>query len=384
MKTGANARAVSVTEDKSTRYHRLRRRADMAGTVSTGLVLLLLVVSGLAVGVRAGLVTALQAVAPSGVVDAAVVVLITTAVLVILQLVDLPFAYFHGFVLERRYGLSPQPAARWWNDQVKAAAVTIVLGVAGSSAVYLFLREAPSSWWALSAATFAVASVGVVKLAPTVLLPLFQTVRPLDRPPLAARLMALAIRARTDVVGVFEWVVSGHTRKANAALAGLGRTRRILLSDTLLADYSEDEIEVVMAHELAHHVHGDLWRALAFQTLLLVTGFFVAHLVLVRAVDVFGYSGLSDPASLPLLLLTGGVWMLLATPLAAAMSRARERAADRYALEVTGNPDAFVSAMRRLARQNLAEERPSGLSRLLLSHPSIDERLDAARAFTRT
>ena len=99
-----------------------------------------------------------------------------------------------------------------------------------------------------------------------VLLPIFYKFKPLDRPALVDRLMALATRARTDVVGVFEWVLSGHTRKANAALAGMGRTRRILLSDTLLADYSEDEIEVILAHELAHHVHRDLWRGIAVQT----------------------------------------------------------------------------------------------------------------------
>ena len=124
--------------------------------------------------------------------------------------------------------------------------------------------------------------VVLARLAPVVLLPMFYKFKPLERPALVARLLALAEKARTDVVGVFEWVLSGHTRKANAALAGMGQTRRILLSDTLLADYSEDEIEVVLAHELAHHVHRDLWRGIAVQTLLLFGGFFVADLVLRR------------------------------------------------------------------------------------------------------
>ena len=236
----------------------------------------------------------------------------------------------------------------------------------------------------LSAAIFVAAMVALARLAPVLLLPLFYRFRPLDRPQLAERLMALATRARTDVVGVFEWVLSGHTRKANAALAGLGQTRRILLSDTLLADYTDDEIEVVLAHELAHHVHRDLWRGIALQVVVVVGGFFFADLLLRAAGGWLQYRGLSDPAAIPLLMLTGGAWSFVMLPIANALSRAQERAADRYALETTRNPEAFVSAMRRLSQQNMAEDRPSTLVRLLFySHPPIRERIEAARAFMR-
>jgi STE24 endopeptidase len=196
--------------------------------------------------------------------------------------------------------------------------------------------------------------------------------------------MKLAANARTSVNGVFEWVLSSHTRKANAALAGMGRTRRILLSDTLLADYSEDEIEVILAHELAHHVHRDLWRGIAVQTVALAGGFWIASLLLGALAEPLGLRGLSDPAGLPLLLLTGGVWSFAILPLANALSRAQERAADRYALQATRNVDAFVTAMKRLSQQNLAEEYPSPIVRwLFYSHPPIRERIDAARAFGR-
>jgi len=217
-----------------------------------------------------------------------------------------------------------------------------------------------------------------------VLLPIFYKFKPLDRPALADRLMTMATRARTDVVGVFEWVLSGHTKKANAALAGMGRTRRILLSDTLLADYSEDEIEVILAHELAHHVHRDLWRGIAVQSVILVAGFFVTDLILRAAAGPLELRGISDPAGLPLLMLAGGAWSFLALPLANAVSRRQERAADRYALTTTRNVDAFVTAMKRLSQQNLAEEYPSAIVRwLFYSHPPIRERIDAARAFAR-
>src|SRR5690242_7859985 len=182
------------------------------------------------------------------------VVAMTMVLIVILQIAELPFAYYQGYLLEHRYGLSTQTPGHWVSDYAKGIALGVVLAVAGASVVFATLRNAPGSWWWISAAIFAVAMIGLAQLAPVVLLPIFYKFKPLDRPALVARLMGLATRARTDVVGVFEWVLSGHTKKANAALAGMGKTRRILLSDTLLTDYSEDEIEVILAHELAHHV----------------------------------------------------------------------------------------------------------------------------------
>ena len=373
-----------VNEDKSTRYHRLRRRADLSGTAVAGIVLLILAVSGAGVRIREGFQAIAGAVLPAGLDEPATVVLVTIAVLVILQVVEFPFAWYQGFALEHRYGLSTQKGAHWLADHVKATAVGMVLAVAAASVVFTTLRRWPDAWWVLSAAIFVAAMVALARLAPVLLLPLFYRFRPLDRPQLAERLMALATRARTDVVGVFEWVLSGHTRKANAALAGLGQTRRILLSDTLLADYTDDEIEVVLAHELAHHVHRDLWRGIALQVVVVVGGFFFADLLLRAAGGWLQYRGLSDPAAIPLLMLTGGAWSFVMLPIANALSRAQERAADRYALETTRNPEAFVSAMRRLSQQNMAEDRPSTLVRLLFySHPPIRERIEAARAFTR-
>jgi STE24 endopeptidase len=260
----------------------------------------------------------------------------------------------------------------------------IALAVLATAVIYYALREWPDHWWWISAAVFAVATIGLAQLAPVVLLPIFYKFKPLDRPALVERLVKLAASARTNVNGVFEWVLSSHTKKANAALAGLGRTRRILLSDTLLADYSEDEIEVILAHELAHHVHHDLWRGIAVQAVALFGGFFAGDMILTAFAEPLGLRGISDPAGLPALLLVGGVWTFLLLPVVNAVSRAQERAADRYALTTTRNVGAFVTAMKRLSQQNLAEEYPSKIVRFLFySHPPIPERIDAARAFGR-
>jgi len=372
-----------MNEDKATIYHRLRRRADLLGTVAAGVVLMGLALSGGSHRLRE-LAAALSQWVPERLNDAVMVIVVTILVMLILQIVELPFAFYQGHRLEHRYGLSTQSLGHWLSDQAKGVALGLALAVAGASVVFFTLRTWPDQWWWISAAVFAGATMGLTRLAPVVLLPLFYTFKPLDRPALAARLIALAARARTDVVGVFEWVLSSHTRKANAALAGLGRTRRILVSDTLLADYSEDEIEVILAHELAHHVHHDLWRGIAVQAVALAGGFYVAHLVLAAAAEPLALRGVADPAALPALLLVGGAWTFAVLPVVNAVSRAQERAADRYALTTTRNVDAFVTAMKRLSQQNLAEEYPSRLVRwLFYSHPPIRERIEAARQFGR-
>ena len=372
-----------MNEDKSAKYHRLRRRADLLGMAGAGVLLLGLSLFGGAHRLRE-LSAAIAQWAPGGIEEGMTVVVMTIVLMVILQIVELPFAFYQGHLLEHRYGLSTQSAGHWLTDQAKGVGLGLVLAVAGTSVIYFALRQWPDHWWWISAVAFALATIGLARIAPVVLLPIFYKFKPLDRPALVERLLALATRARTDVVGVFEWVLSGHTKKANAALAGMGRTRRILLSDTLLADYSEDEIEVILAHELAHHVHRDLWRGIAVQSAIMTAGFFAASLILRAVAGPLELRGIADPAGLPVLLLAGGAWSFLALPLANAMSRAQERAADRYALATTRNVDAFVTAMKRLSQQNLAEEYPSPIVRwLFYSHPPIRERIDAAREFGR-
>jgi STE24 endopeptidase len=305
-------------------------------------------------------------------------------VVLITEVAQLPFAFYRGVVLERRYGLSTQTTPRWALDQLKGAVLTLIFGVGGALMVWSLLRWSPDWWWLPAAIGFSVILIGLAQLAPVVLLPLFYDFKPLDRASLVARLVALAERAGAHVLGVFEWRLSDRTRKANAALTGIGRTRRILLSDTLLAEHSDDEIEVILAHELAHHVYRDIWRGLALESVLIGLGFFLADRALTLLAGSFGITGKTDIAALPLLLLTSGLVSIALMPAANALSRAHERRADRYALDMTKNAPAFVSAMKRLAAQNLAEERPSRLVELLFySHPPMAARIEAAHAWAK-
>jgi Zn-dependent protease with chaperone function len=372
-----------VNEDKASRYHRLKRTVGVASLVWSAVLLAGLMATGASAAIRDAAVSAVRNVPPAARPAAAVVAYVVCLAL-INELGGLPLSMYGGFAIERRYGLSTQSLRGWIADEIKGLAVGLVLGCFAASAIYVFIRRSPDGWWLPAGALFALLIVGLANLAPVLLLPLFYSVKPLGRDSLRTRLMALADRASTRVLGVYEWGLAAKTRKANAALTGLAGTRRILVSDTMLTDYSEDEIEVVLAHELAHHVHGDIWKGLIFESALLLAGFFAAARVLRSSVEAAGLRGPDDVAGLPLLLLAAGAVSLVMLPAAHALSRRHERQADRFALELTRNPAAFVSAMRRLAAQNLAEEHPSKLIEwLFYSHPPIRERVASAQAFKR-
>jgi len=363
-----------ANEDKATRYHRLRRQAGLTSTALSAVVLLLL----LATGWSASLRDSAAGIAAGSFFLTVVVYVALLAILV--EVVQLPLAYYEGVSLERRYGLSTQTAARWWLDRLKLTIVGLAFALIGALIVCGLLRWDPERWWIAAAVCFGSILIVLAQLAPVLLLPLFYRVRPLQRQALVDRLVALAERAGARILGVFEWQLSDRTRKANAALTGIGRTRRILLSDTLLAEHSDDEIEVILAHELAHHVHHDIWKGIALEAALLTLCLYVTDRVLEAAVGRFGVADKADVAAMPILVLTAGAVSLALMPLANALSRVHERRADRYALEMTRNASAFASAMKRLGAQNLAEERPSRVVELLFySHPPIAARLEAAR-----
>ena len=298
------------------------------------------------------------------------------------ELLLAPLGYYQGLTLERRYGLSTQTTAAWWRDYLKAGGIAFLFGSAAALIVLSLIRWDPETWWLPASAVFAGVLVLLAQLAPLVLLPLFYDLKPLDREGLARRLVALAARSGTRVAGVFEWRLSDRTRKANAAFTGIGRTRRILLSDTLLGEYSDDEMEVILAHELAHQVHRDVWSGIAFESALIGVAFYASAQALAALDTAWGLAGRADVAALPIVVLCGALVSLVLRPAANAFSRAHERRADRYALDMTRNVAAFTSAMRRLAAQNLAEEHPSRLVEVLFyTHPPTPARIEAARAW---
>jgi STE24 endopeptidase len=299
----------------------------------------------------------------------------------IYYLMNLPLSYYSGFILPHRYGLSNQNMRGWISDQIKNLLVGGILGLLVLQVIYAVLRAYPETWWIWASAFLLFFTVLMANLAPVLLMPLFYKFQPLgeEYSNLVERLTRLAEKAGTRVRGVYKFDMSRRTKAANAALTGLGSTRRIILGDTLLSEFSEEEIETVLAHELGHHVHRDIPIGIAIETFSTVVGLFLASRIMSWGAEYFSFVGPADPAALPLLLLVLALYALVTMPLTNAYSRWRERRADEYALKATGKGRAYASALTRLANQNLADADPEPWVEFLLhSHPPLGKRIARA------
>lgn len=290
---------------------------------------------------------------------------------------------YYGLRLERRFKLSTQKTRPWLWDQVKEFLVGVVFASVIAELLYFAIRVEPQHWWLIAWATFMVLFVLLAQIAPLVLFPIFYKFEPLENEDLKNRLVRLSERAGTKVRGIYKWHLSEKSNKANAALTGLGATRRIILADTLLDHYSADEIEAVLAHELGHHVHRHIFKSILVQALVTLAGFWAANYVLHLSIEQWGmFETLSDFSNLPLLVLVSTVLSLLLMPALNAYSRFNERQADRYAFESIRSVQPFISSMNKLAAQNLAERTPSRwVEWLFHSHPAISRRVAAAEAW---
>ena len=373
-----------MNEDKAARYQRLARRGRALAVVSRGGILIGSITVGFPPDILAPVLTHVlpASIAPEPLVAAVSAALGAVALGVAVELAALPFIWHVEFVLERRYGLSREPFRAWLGDHAVHGSVRrIAWWAAAAGIVFLAMAYRPDDWWWLAGAGFLVVTLARATLAPRLLARwLFET-RPLARPVLRKRLEALAQLSGAAGIGIYEWRIGGRSDTANAMVVGIGPSRRILVSDTLLDDYSEAEIEVVVAHELAHHAHHDLWQAIAVDAAVVTAACGAAHWVLTGPAARAGLPGLGDVAGLPLLALIVGGLVVAAIPFTRGLSRWHERRADRYAIRITGNRDAFVSGLRRLGAQHLAEERPSRLVEwLFYSHPPLGARMSAGRA----
>lgn len=298
-----------------------------------------------------------------------------------LELATLPLDFWSSYVVEHAHGLSNQTVGRWFLKRLKSWLVGGILGLAMTSGLYAILWSAGDSWWLWATAGWLGVTLLLGRILPVVILPIFYKVVPIDDASLLERLRRLTAGTTLAIEGVYRLDLSADTKKANAALAGLGRSRRVLLGDTLLAAFSPEEIDVVFAHELGHHVHRHLIKMICVRVVTSLAGFWLIDLTLRRLAPALGFSGVGDPAALPLLLWVLAVFGLALTPIQNALSRHFERQSDAYALARTGNRDAFRSAFLKLARMNKSDPAPHPFVEwLFYDHPAIGKRLATANA----
>ncbi|MEX1276173.1 MAG: M48 family metallopeptidase [Bacteroidota bacterium] len=308
--------------------------------------------------------------------DYLVLLLFVGALWLLEGIVTLPLSYYSGYVLEHRYGLSNQTRGVWVREGIKGVLVGAALMMPLVLVVFFWIRTYGAMWWLPVGATLFLFSVILARLAPILIFPLFYKFKPLEEGGLKTTILSLCGKIGMPVEGVFVFDMSRNTKKANAAFTGIGKSRRIILGDTLVANFTDEEIETVFAHELGHYKLRHVWVMMAFGTVSSFLGLYGTALVYKTSLGWFGFTTPDEIAALPLLGLWLGVYSLLTNPLSNMLSRAHEYAADRFAVQLSGKTRAFQNALTKLAKVNLADPSPHPLVEFLFhSHPSIEKRI---------
>jgi STE24 endopeptidase len=375
-----------MNETKAARYQRLKRRTEAVGLLSGAVMLLLLVLTPGARGL-ARWATSVGAGASAPVAALVSLGAFVACAVVLWELLALPSALYWSLTVGRRYGRAESDGTveSVLAAQAQASVVALVSAAVAGLVVQLSIWLVDGWWWLLSGLALAGVLAAALGVAPWVLAWLGEA-GPVSRPALADRLAALAARARVAVAGIDEWRVgrSPRTAGSTAIVAGVGRARRVFVSRELIDDWSDEEVAVVVAHELAHHAHHDLWRTLAVDGAVLAASFGIAELMREWVGSALGLAGRGNLAELPFVALVAGAAWIGATPVRHAYSRRQERAADEFALAITGETEAFGSALRRLSARHLVEERPARAIRWLYHrHPTVAERLETADRYAR-
>jgi STE24 endopeptidase len=314
-----------------------------------------------------------------------VVAFYTLMFLIIAFIVGFPTSYY-GFSLEHKFDLSNQTFFQWFGEELLALLVMAIIALIAVEGIYLALRKAPRTWWIYMSVVFIGFAVVLVNLAPVLIMPLFNVYTPLPEGELRERLVSLSHRADVEVEDIFTVDMSKQTRKANAMFTGLGNTKRIVLGDNLVKEFTTDQVEVVIAHEMGHNLMHHIWQGILFSALMAAIGFLIIHLSGPKIINKWRnrlrIDSMADVAGLPLILLIFSLYGLVTMPIFPAVSRHMERQADRFALDMTHNKEAFISAMDELAYMNLSDPNPSPIIEFLLyDHPPISKRIKFAQEY---
>lgn len=295
-----------------------------------------------------------------------------------LSIIFAPVNYYTGYYLEHKYSLSNQTFLKWIVENLKETLVGAVIGIPLLLIFYFILNYFLENWWLPFAFLIFFVSVILAQILPVLILPIFYKVKPVDNENLKSRILELSRKAGLKVDSVYKFDMSRNTKKANAAFTGLGRTKRILLGDTLLDNYSDDEIETVIAHELGHFKNKHIIKNIIISTIISFFTFYLIALLYSSLIRIFGFQSITQISALPLLVLLGTIIGLVFTPLSNYISRRFEYEADDYAVKATGKKDAFINTLQKLTDQNLGDRDPHPLVEwFFYSHPSINRRINS-------
>lgn len=294
-------------------------------------------------------------------------------------ILNLPLNFYSSYILEHKFSLSRQKITDWAKDQVKGGALYYIISFILIALFYYIAGNFSSEWWWIVSIGWIFFSLILAKLTPVIIIPLFFKYKRLSNEALRERIIKLAGRMGVKILDVFEIDFSKKTLKANAAFVGMGKTRRVIIADTLKDKYSDDEIEVILAHEFAHYKLKHLLKLILINSASAIAIFYLIFKTSGYFLGLFGLSSLLDIAALPVLVIYLVIFGMITQPLNNHISRILEKSADRTALSVTGMNEAFISMMNKLADQNLADRKPHPLIKFLFfDHPPVDERIGLA------
>ncbi len=315
--------------------------------------------------------------------DYLVFILFVISVGVAGSIIFFPLSFYSSYILEHKYKLSNQNLFKYFFEKLKGLLVSTVIGLPILLLFFWVLREFGTNWWLPFAIFMFFISVILSQIFPVFILPIFYKIKPIENELLKQNISELAKNAGLKVENVYSFDISKNTKKANAAFTGLGKTKRIILGDTLLDSYTENEIETVIAHEVGHYKHKHITKNILIGTLSsFVTLFLIAKLY-ESSLGMFGFESIKQIAGLPLLTLWSIIIGLITTPMGNILSRKFEYEADRYAINVTSKPTSFINTLEKLTEQNLGDKEPHQFVEwFFYSHPSINKRISAIRKFS--
>lgn len=293
--------------------------------------------------------------------------------------VSLPAHYYSSYMLEHKFSLSNQNLYSWGKDELKKGIISFLIFLCIINIFYFLLRLTGGLWWIWLAAFWVLFTVIFTRLVPTLIIPLFYKYSVLENANLKKRIKDTAKKAAIDLIDIFQIDFSKKTKKANAAVVGMGKSRRVLLADTLLTNFSDDEIESVCAHEFAHHKLYHMLKHIIFSSVLTAVGFYILSLLMQRIVITFHADAIYDLKIFPSFMIVLFIFNFFMMPVDNAFSRMLEKEADMLCLDLTGNPQAFIHTMDKLARMNLSDRNPPKIIKhMFYSHPPISERIEMA------
>ena len=297
---------------------------------------------------------------------------------IISSILFFPLNFYSSFLLEHKYKLSNQTFLKWCWENIKGMLIGIPIAIPILLFFFYSLKNFENLWWLPFAIFLFLISVVLARIIPTFILPLFYKITPIEDEALREKIKILAADVNLKIENVYKFDMSKNTKKANAAFTGIGKSKRILLGDTLLDSYTQDEIETVLAHEFGHYKKKHIQKNILLGTIFSFLTLFIISSLYSFSLSYFGFSLITEIAALPILLLWSMLVSIITSPISSYISRKYEYEADDYAVTSTLKPAAFISTLNKLTDQNLGDKEPHPLVEwFFYSHPSIKKRIDA-------